>query len=114
MQNILLNNQIEQTLCKLKIFKSKIKDNLKSKNNNFREEFLMTFKKFKVINVSCVSGRLNLVVVGELSQRQPLSPVILVMVDEDAQVLLNFLIDALCLAIGLGVVCRRWVPFNVQ
>ena len=60
------------------------------------------------------SGRLDLVVVGELSKRQPLSPVILVVVDEDAQVLLNLLVDALCLSISLGVVGHRWIPLNVQ
>ena len=39
----------------IKNIQIKTKDKLKIKNNNFREEFLMTFKKFKVINVSCVN-----------------------------------------------------------
>ena len=61
-----------------------------------------------------VSGRLNLVVVGELGQRQPLSPVILVMVDEDAQVLFNLLIDAFSLSIHLEVISYERIVFNTQ
>ena len=56
----------------------------------------MTFKKFKVINVSCVC------------------PVALVVVDEDPQVLLYLLVDPFRLPIGLWVVGSGGIPFDVQ
>ena len=54
------------------------------------------------------------VVVGELRQWQPLSPVVLMVVDEDPEILLDLLVDPLSLSISLRVVCRGEVSLNVQ
>jgi uncharacterized membrane protein len=54
------------------------------------------------------------VVVGELSHGQPFFPVVLAMVYEDAQVLFNCLIHALCLTICLGMVCSGGVLLDAE
>ena len=46
----------------------------------------------------------------ELHYGQPIHPIILVVVDIDPEVLLNLLIDPLCLPIGLRIVCHAGVP----
>ena len=47
---------------------------------------------------------MDLVIVGELSYRKPVIPVVLLLVYEEAQELLNFLVDMFGLAICLWVV----------
>jgi len=44
------------------------------------------------------------VIVGELSYGQPFIPVVLMLVHEEPKELFDFLIDPLCLAIGLGMI----------
>jgi len=44
------------------------------------------------------------IIVGELCYRQPFIPIVLVLIYEELQELLDFLIDPLCLTIGLQVV----------
>ena len=44
------------------------------------------------------------IIVGELSYRQPFVPIILALIYKELQELLDFLIDPLCLTIGLLVV----------
>jgi len=44
------------------------------------------------------------IIVGELSYRQPFVPIILALIYKESQELLDFLIDPLCLTIGLLVV----------
>jgi len=44
------------------------------------------------------------IIVGELGYRQPFMPIILVLIYKELQELLDFLIDPLCLTIGLWVV----------
>ena len=61
------------------------------------------------------SGRdVDSVVVGELGHGYPLRPVVLVVVEEDSEVLLQFLIDALRLSICLWVEGRRWVVLDSE
>ena len=52
-----------------------------------------------------LSRGVNMVVVLEFSQREEVSPVVLSLVDEDAKVLFQFLLDTFCLAVSLGVIC---------
>ena len=58
---------------------------------------------FPIIQVEgrVAGGRLDLIIVAELSKEQPFYPAILVEVDKEPQILFDFLIYALCLAIGL-------------
>jgi len=44
------------------------------------------------------------IIVGKLSYRQPFVPVVLALIYEESQELFDFLIDPLCLTIGLRVV----------
>ena len=44
----------------------------------------------------------------------PFSPVILMVVDENLEILLDLLVYPLCLTVRLGVVRHGEVPFNVQ
>jgi hypothetical protein len=46
------------------------------------------------------------VVVGEFSERQPVHPVILSMVDKDSEILFDSLIEVFCLSICLKVISR--------
>ena len=48
---------------------------------------------------------MDTVVICELSDGEPLYPVILSVVDEYVQVLLDLLVDSFRLAVRLGVVC---------
>ena len=51
-----------------------------------------------------VHQSMDLIIVGEPSYRQPFVPIVLALIYEDLQELLDFLIDPLCLTIGLRVV----------
>jgi len=44
------------------------------------------------------------IIVGKLSYRQPFVPIVLALIYEESQELLDFLIDPLCMTIGLWVV----------
>ena len=44
------------------------------------------------------------IIVGEFGYRQPFVPIVLVLIYKESQELLDFLIDPLCLTIGLRVV----------
>ena len=52
----------------------------------------------------CTNGRVNRVVVGKLSDGEPILPIILLVIDEDSEVLLNILVNLFGLAISLGVI----------
>ena len=56
--------------------------------------------------LSC--GGVDMVVVGKLSDREPVDPVILVLIDEHLEEGLEVLVDLLHLAIGLWMICCRW------
>ena len=47
---------------------------------------------------------MDLIIVGKLCYRQPFVPIVLALIYEESQELLDFLIDPLCLTIGLWVV----------
>jgi hypothetical protein len=49
----------------------------------------------------------DIVVVLELSHRQEVIPVVLSLVDEDAKILLQLLVDSFGLDVGLQVICNR-------
>src|SRR5882724_3717588 len=51
-----------------------------------------------------VHRSVDLIIVGELSYRQPFIPIVLVLIYKELQELLDFLIDPLCLTISLWVV----------
>lgn len=53
------------------------------------------------------SRAMDAVVMCEFSEREPVAPVSLSVVDEDAEILLHFLIDSFCLSVGLRVKGRR-------
>ena len=55
---------------------------------------------------------MDLVVVGKFGYRKPVIPVILPLVYEEAQELLNFLVDMFSLAVRLWVVGRQGHDFN--
>ena len=61
-----------------------------------------------------LSSGVDGVVVGELGQRQEFPPVVLPVVAVQPEVLLKRLVSPLSLAVGLGVICGRWIAFNVQ
>ena len=61
-----------------------------------------------------LSRGVNVVVVLEFSQREEVSPVVLSLVDEDAKVLFQLLVDPFCLAISLGVICSRGSQFDTE
>ena len=61
-----------------------------------------------------LSRGVNVVVVLEFSQREEVSPVVLSLVDEDAKVLFQFLVDPFCLAISLGVICSHGSQFDTE
>ena len=61
-----------------------------------------------------LSQGVNVVVVLEFSQREEVSPVVLSLVDEDAKVLFQFLVDPFCLAISLGVICSCGSQFDTE
>jgi hypothetical protein len=63
---------------------------------------------------SLTGGRVDSVVVGKFCNGEPLHPVILVMVDEDAEVLLDLLVDLLCLSIHQRVECHGEVCLNPE
>ena len=54
------------------------------------------------------------VVVGKLGDAEPVNPVILVVVDVKAQVLLQFLVLPFCMAIALWMVGSGGVVFNAH
>ena len=58
-------------------------------------------------------ARVDMVVVGKLTDGGPLGPVILAMVDKGPKVLLNLLVDSLCLNICLRMVGSRWRSLDV-
>ena len=47
---------------------------------------------------------MDLIIVGKLGYRQPFVPIVLALIYKESKELLNFLIDPLCLTIGLQVV----------
>ena len=51
-----------------------------------------------------VGGSVDVVIVCKLGNWQPVGPIVLVVVNEHTEVGLNFLVDMLCLAIGLWMV----------
>ena len=57
---------------------------------------------------------MNMVVVLELSHRQEVIPVVLSLIDEEAEVLFQFLIDPFCLPICLRAVCCGGCHVNSQ
>jgi hypothetical protein len=59
-------------------------------------------------------GLANLVVVVEFRQSQPVCPIVLQEVGENLKVLLDILVDAFGLSIGLWVVCRQGVRLYAQ
>src|SRR5882724_5777869 len=61
-----------------------------------------------------VHGRVGSVVIGELRQRQKVIPIVLVIVDIDPQVLLQDLIQVLCLTISLRTISGREVPLDAE
>src|ERR1700674_2206809 len=58
------------------------------------------------------SGAMNFVVIGEFCCGQPIKPIVLAIVYEEAKVLFDFLIHTLGLSVGLGVICGRGVHFD--
>ena len=59
-------------------------------------------------------SRVRGVVVGELGEGEEVDPVVLLVVDVDSEVLLEHLVDAFGLAVGLGVVGGREVGFDAK
>jgi len=57
-------------------------------------------------------GRVDVVIVGELCQREECVPVVLSFSDEDLQVLFQFLVDSFHLSVGLRVVGGRRRGFD--
>ena len=73
----------------------------------------------RVITFVCEEGsevgcRVRSVVVGKLCKGQKVIPVVLVIVDIDLQVLLQDLIQALCLTVSLRVTSGREIPLDVE
>ncbi len=56
----------------------------------------------------------DLVIVGELSKREPVAPIHLSVIDEDSEVFFNLLIDSFCLSIGLQVESHGCVRCDVK
>ncbi len=56
----------------------------------------------------------NPIVVGELSEREPIAPVVLSVVNKDPEVFLNLLVNLFCLSIGLRVEGHRCVRCDVE
>ncbi len=56
----------------------------------------------------------NLIVVGELSEWEPVAPVGLSVVNKDSELLLNLLVNLLCLSVGLRVECGGGIRCNVE
>jgi len=50
--------------------------------------------------------------VQELGDREPVAPIVLLIVDEDTEVLFDILIDSFSLAISLWMVSSGWVLFD--
>jgi len=59
-------------------------------------------------------GGVNMIVICELSHWQPIIPIILSLIHEDAQVLLQFLVDMLHLPISLRVIGCGCCDFDVE
>src|ERR1700746_858329 len=55
-----------------------------------------------------------MIIVGELSQRQPVCPVILVVAHKNPEVGLNLLVYSLCLPVHLRVVCSGGAESDVK
>ena len=73
----------------------------------------------RVITFVCKEGSevgcgVRSVVVGELRKRQKVTPIVLVIVDVDPQVLLQDLIQALCLTVSLRVISGGEVLLDVE
>lgn len=60
------------------------------------------------------SRTVNPVVVHKLSKQEPITPVGLLMVNEDAEVLLHFLVDSFCLSVSLGVEGHGGIGSDVE
>ena len=54
------------------------------------------------------------IVPDELGDLDPFSPIILSIIDVSPKVLVDFVIQSLCLSIGLGVECSGHLSFNAQ
>ena len=59
-----------------------------------------------------MSRRMDVVIVLELSQWEEVKPAVLPFIDEDPKVLVQLLIDMLCLTVGLWVPCSRTCHFD--
>ncbi len=57
---------------------------------------------------------MDAVVVGKLSEWEPIASVGLSMVDEDAEIFLYFLVNSFCLSVGLWVEGRGGVGSDVE
>ncbi|KAF8237947.1 hypothetical protein L208DRAFT_1245125 [Tricholoma matsutake] len=61
-----------------------------------------------------LSGSMDVVIVSKLSQGEKIIPIVLALIDEDADVLLQFLVDSVSLAISLWVIGGRRKEFDPQ
>ncbi len=59
-------------------------------------------------------GAVDAIVVHELSEREPVAPICLSMVDKDSEVLLDLLIHSFSLSVGLWMECRRGIRRDVE
>ncbi len=59
-------------------------------------------------------GAVDAVVVRKLSEREPVTPIHLLMVDKDSEVLLDLLVHSVCLSVGLGMEGRGSVWSDVE
>ena len=57
---------------------------------------------------------MDMVVVSKLGQRKEIIPIVLAFIDKEADVLLQFLVDSLRLAISLWVISGRSKEFDPQ
>ncbi len=59
-------------------------------------------------------GAVDVIVMRELSQQEPVTPVGLSVIDKDAEELLHFLVDSFCLSVGLRVEHHGGVQGDVK